>query len=104
MLLTQMVRCAVARARARAGNKIAARIAMMAMTTNSSINVNPAASRAAGLGVEAGGFDLRLNSFTHDLQMQVRLRKGSGTCASSASGISTWAHQHMPLYAADEQS
>jgi hypothetical protein len=34
-------RRAASRARARAGSKIAARMPMIAMTTNSSINVNP---------------------------------------------------------------
>src|SRR5438128_10762336 len=41
MLLRQPVRRADSRARAKTGNKIAARIAMMAITTSSSISVNP---------------------------------------------------------------
>jgi hypothetical protein len=40
-LLWQLARRAFSRARAKTGNKIAARMAMMAMTTKSSINVKP---------------------------------------------------------------
>ena len=40
-LFMQEVRCAFCFALAKAGNNMAAKIAMMAMTTNSSINVNP---------------------------------------------------------------
>src|SRR5260370_32816765 len=41
-LLRHWMRLALSLALARAGNNIAARIAMMAITTSSSINVNPA--------------------------------------------------------------
>src|SRR5437899_1819908 len=47
MLLRQPVRRADSRARAKTGNKIAARIAMMAMTTSSSISVNPRSRRVS---------------------------------------------------------
>src|SRR6266516_3545822 len=40
-LLAQLICCALNFARDKAGKSIAARIAIMAMTTNSSINVNP---------------------------------------------------------------
>jgi hypothetical protein len=40
-LLVQVVLCAWSLALAKAGNSIAARIAMMAITTKSSISVNP---------------------------------------------------------------
>jgi hypothetical protein len=40
-LLWQLARRAFSRARAKTGNKMAAKMAMMAMTTKSSINVNP---------------------------------------------------------------
>jgi hypothetical protein len=39
MLFTHSVRCALSLALAKAGNSIAARIAIMAMTTSNSINV-----------------------------------------------------------------
>src|ERR1035438_5950430 len=41
MLLTHLMACARPLALAKAGSNIAARMAMMAMTTNSSISVNP---------------------------------------------------------------
>jgi len=41
MLFTQLICWALAFALPKAGNNIAARIAMMAITTSSSINVNP---------------------------------------------------------------
>jgi hypothetical protein len=40
-LFTQAARCAVRRAEIKAGNNIAAKMAMIAITTNNSINVNP---------------------------------------------------------------
>jgi hypothetical protein len=40
-LLAQLARRADSRARANAGNNIAARMPMIAITTNNSINVNP---------------------------------------------------------------
>ena len=49
MLLAQLARRAFSRARAKAGNKIAASMAMMAMTTKSSIKVKAA---RCGLGRE----------------------------------------------------
>jgi hypothetical protein len=42
LLFMQEVNCACSLARDNAGNSIAARMAMMAMTTNNSISVNPA--------------------------------------------------------------
>jgi hypothetical protein len=40
-LLAQLARRAASRARAKAGNKIAANIPIMAITTNNSMRVNP---------------------------------------------------------------
>src|SRR5688572_5172911 len=58
-LFRHLVWCALAFARAKAGNSIDARIAMMAMTTSSSIKVNARENRWGPVGgVEHGTFAL----------------------------------------------
>src|SRR5438045_2960972 len=54
-LLRQLTPCALALALAKLGSNMAARIAMIAMTTNNSIRVKPAFS------LTAGGFSARLS-------------------------------------------
>jgi hypothetical protein len=44
-LFAQLIRCDRAFARANAGNNMAARMAMMAITTSNSMSVNPLAAR-----------------------------------------------------------
>src|SRR5260370_874092 len=61
MLLRQPVRRADSRARAKTGNKIAARIAMMAITTSSSISVNPRSRRASRMHVDLVAHDRPLD-------------------------------------------
>ena len=55
-LLMQPRSMALSLARPRAGNSKAARMAMMAMTTSSSIRVNPRESRGGNQPDEHGGF------------------------------------------------
>ena len=69
----QLVRLACSLALARAGNSIAARIAMMAMTTSSSIKVKPRRRRK---GLEAG-FRSPANPENPE-RMNIAFRAGTG--------------------------
>src|SRR6266550_2004241 len=71
-LLAQLMRKARSLAFDNAGNNIAARMAMMAMTTSSSINVNPACGRRENLQRFMRNFDLQL--WTHIGAMNLRSR------------------------------
>src|SRR5260370_7058392 len=77
MLVRHWVRLACSLALARAGNSIAARMAMMAITTSSSINVN--ALRWPGLGPIAGGSDALIWLDVIRICLSFLLKAGVGT-------------------------
>ena len=78
MLLTHAMRCALDFALATAGNNIAARIAMMAITTSNSINVNARRDfKILRISHYDGKVGESFNSFTLQREKNARATHGS---------------------------
>src|SRR5690606_4981716 len=101
MLLMHLVCCALALALARAGSSMLARIAMIAITTRSSIRVKPRLARLAGRTPEQSGSPFMLKPFFHFIEDNFGLAGGRRpmsireTLPSGAdNGIPFWHQRH----------
>jgi len=92
-LFLQVVRCACSLARANAGSSMAARMAMMAITTNSSMSVKPSDTRkpdamGAGLGLRVVGvLPIKLLSLYGSSLTRIQLLRILKNVAESSAGV-----------------